>query len=102
MRVSCIWILTVLKFLQKIFQHFWQSLIDINNRKSICQRLYIWILKEKVMLRKLYIIITIVTLYYYYEIDIILLGGFNTEPTDTALYNLKNLIKDKTCLEVVT
>ena len=54
------------------------------------------------MLRKLYIIITIVTLYYYYEINIILLGGFNTEPTDTALYNLKNLIKDKTCLDVVT
>ena len=37
--------------------------------------------------------------------NIILLGDFNTEPTDTALsnfceiYNLKNLIKDKTCFK---
>ena len=37
--------------------------------------------------------------------NIILLGDFNTEPTDTALsnyyevYNFKNLIKDKTCLK---
>ena len=37
--------------------------------------------------------------------NIILLGDFNTEPTDTALshfceiYNFKNLIKDKTCFK---